>query len=224
MQKILDGGKVKTLADLYTLTVQDLLDSDFSPRQALLALATIHMVKPKKDDDTLTMDIIAAKGHKKVLPAWQFFGALGIPSAGRTAGKALIEKYRSMEAIMDADDLETVDGIGDKTAESIYAYFKQNRKVIEELLDKHIELELPKTGSLTGKSFCLTGKFDEGKKHWEQAITDKGGTIKSSVGKTTDYLVMQHGKTDGSPSSKEKKAAQYGTEIISVADLEKLLG
>jgi DNA ligase (NAD+) len=223
MQKILDGGKVKSLADLYELTVQDLLDSGFTPRQALLALATIHMVPPKRDDDVLLMDIMSAKLKKKILPAWQFFGALGIPNAGRTAGKALIQKYRSMEAIMDAKDLEKVDGIGEKTAESIYDYFSKNRTIIKQLLDKHIELELPKTGSLTGKSFCLTGKFDDGKKHWEEAIAEKGGTINSSVGKTTTYLVMQHGKTDGSPSAKEKKAAQYGTEVISVSDLKELL-
>jgi DNA ligase (NAD+) len=124
---------------------------------------------------------------------------------------------------MDAKDLETVDGIGEKTAESIYDYFSNNRSVIEELLSKHVELELPKTGALTGKNFCLTGSFEKKKKYWEQAITEKGGNIKSSVGKTTNYLVMQHGKTDGSPSAKEKKAAQHGTEVISIADLEKLL-
>jgi NAD-dependent DNA ligase len=94
--------------------------------------------------------------------------------------------------------------------------------MVEELLPR-VELLLPKTGKLTGQNFCLTGSFDDGKKHWQGKIEEQGGNVQSSVGKTTHYLVQQHGKTDGSPSEKEQKASKLGVPIISVADLEKLL-
>ena len=83
MELLIQHGKVQELSDLYTLTVQDFLDSGFSPRESLISLAAIHMLHPSKDDDKLTKDIIAAKGQKKEIPAWQFFAALGIPGAGQ---------------------------------------------------------------------------------------------------------------------------------------------
>jgi len=224
MEKILHSGKVKSLADFYTITVQDLLDADFSARQAHLALCTIHMLKPSKDDDKMAMAITSAKSQKKKFQAWQFFAALGISGAGKTAGKTLIDAWGSFDRIRTAtpDDLVAVDGIGPTTADAIYKYFKAKDSVIQALLD-HVELELPKTGKLSGKTFALTGSFDEGKKRWEAAIHDEGGKTSSSVGSKTDYLLLQNGKTDGSPSAKERAAASKGVPVISVSDLQKML-
>lgn len=225
MKQIMDGGIVFHLADLYMMTLEDLTNCGFSKRQALLALATMHMVPPTKDDDELAAAIEVARKKRKKMPAWQFFGALGIPGAGKTVGKSLIAKFRDFDKIRKAsmDELTAVDGIGDSTAEAVHEYMRTHTSMLDQLL-KHVELELPKEGNLSGKNFCLTGSFDLGKKHWEQLIQDAGGVVKSSVGKTTHYLVQQHGKTDGSPSSKEQKAAEYGTQVISVQELEALLG
>ena len=225
MEKILYSGKAKSLPDLYELSIEDLLYAGFSSRQAHLALCTIHFVgRTKRDDEELIMDIMAAKGQKKKFQAWQFFAALGIPGAGKTAGKTLIDELKSFEAIMDATagGLESIDGIGPTTANAIYDYFQSKKDVVIKLLN-HVELELPKQGKLSGKTFVLTGSFDEGKKHHEKRIQDAGGKIASSVGSKTNYLLMQNGKTDGSPSSKEKAAASKNIPIISVADLERML-
>lgn len=211
---------VKDIADLYRLEVDDLTNNDvFTEREALLALATIHMVKPMDDDAKLLIAINKAKAKKKVIPAWQFFGALGMEGAGKTVGKLLIEKYKDFDKIMDATeaDLLTLDGIGPKTAESIVAYFKANRKQVEDLL-QYIELELPKTGKLTGKSFVFSGGFDEGKSHWEKAVLDLGGKVSSSVSKNTTYLVAGPGS-----GSKSEKAQELGVTIIDVKALQKLL-
>jgi len=225
MKQIMDGGIVSHLADLYTMKLEDLANCGFTKRQALLALATMHMVPPTKGDDELEVAINEARQKPKKMPAWQFFGALGIPGAGKTVGKSLIAKFRDFDKIRAAsmDDLLSVEGIGESTAEAVHTHMVEHKDMLDQLL-KHVELELPKEGNLSGKNFVLTGSFDAGKKHWEQLIQNAGGIVKSSVGKTTHYLVQQHGKTDGSPSSKEQKAAEYGTEVISVEDLDKLLG
>jgi DNA ligase (NAD+) len=224
MEKILNTGKVKNLADLYELTVDDLVPHGFSDRQATLALATIYVLDPVKDNAKLMQEIETARTKKHKVEAWRFFAALGIPGAGDTVGKALVKHYKAFEPIRAATDEELMEvpGIGTATASGITKWFERNNKTVERLLN-HIELELPKSGKLNGKNFCLTGSFDLGKKHWQTKIEDDGGNVQSGVGKDTHYLVIQNGKNDGSPSDKEKKAAKYGTEVISVADLEKML-
>lgn len=220
MEQVLNTGKVKSLADLYDLTVDDLTPHGFSDRQALLALATIHMVKPVKDDKKLAASVEKAKTQKHTVPAWQFFAALGIPGAGKTAGKALVAHYKDFDKIRSAsvDDLLEIDGIGDTTAQAIHDWFQQDGKVVDALL-QHVELELPKTGKLSGTNFVLTGAFDGGKGAWHKKIEDLGGNIQSSVGSKTDYLVagdkVGKGKTD--------KAAKYGVPVITIDDLEKML-
>lgn len=224
LEKVLRTGKVNNLANLYDLTLDDLVKAGFSERQAVLALATIFMVPPEKDSSTLYKNIEAARAKKQKVEAWRFFKALGISGAGESAGKALVKHYGDFDRIRSqtSASLQQVSGIGSTTADAIEVYFHHNKAVVDGLLE-HIELELPKSGKLNGKSFCLTGSFDEGKKHWQTEIENQGGNCVSSVGKDTNFLLMQHGKTDGSPSDKEVKAAKYGTKVISVDDLKKML-
>lgn len=223
MEKILQTGKVRGLHDLYDLTYDDLMAGGFTERQAALALATIFIIPPIKDTDKLLEQIEASRSQKYKIEAWKFFAALGIPGAGETAGKALVAHYKDFDRICDAteDDLLGIAGVGPATATAIVDFFNHNRATVEKLRD-HFDLELPKSGKLTGKNFCLTGSFTEGKKHWQSLIEDQGGNVQSSVGKTTHYLVQEHGKNDGSPSEKEVKAGKLGIPVISVKDLQKL--
>lgn len=224
MEKILNTGKVKTLPDLYELTLESLVLGGFSDRQATLALATIYGLKAIKDNDKLLQQIENARAQKQKIEAWRFFSSFGIPGAGESAGKALMQHYKSFDKIREAtkDELLEVAGIGEITANAIAEWFSKNNHVVDRLL-KRVELELPKTGKLTGMNFVLTGAFSLGKKHWEKQIIDRGGNIQSSVGKTTGYLIQEHGKNDGSPSDKEQKAVKLGVPVISVSELEKML-
>lgn len=224
MEKVLNSGKVRSLPDLYRLQVSDLTPHGFSERQALLALAAIWRVKPDKDAK-LKKALEEAQQTKQKIPAWQFFASLGISGAGNSAGKALVQQLQTWNAIRTAttDTLLTINGIGETTAKAITAFFQKRGPVVDELVDKFVELELPKFGKLTGTNFVLTGSFTLGKGHWEHQIQELGGNIQSSVGKSTQYLVREHGKPDGSLSDKEQKAANLGVKIIGVPELEKLL-
>ena len=219
IEPLIRQGKIKEWADLYTLTVKDCVDSGFSARESLLALATIHKIKPSKDDHKLTVTIMDVKAKKKVFPAWQFFAALGIPQCGESAGKALIQHFKDFGRIMDAteDDLLAVEGVGGTSATNIVSFFKSNREKVERLL-KHVELELPKTGKLTGVNICLSGSFELGKDHWERLIQEQGGNCQSSVGRKTNILVAGPGS-----GSKSEKAKELGVKIIDVIELERML-
>jgi DNA ligase (NAD+) len=224
MEKILKTGKVRGLHDLYKITYEDLIHGGFTERQAALALATIFIIPPIKDTDKLLQEIDKARSKKQPVEGWKFFAALGIPGAGETCGKALVAHYKNFDSICNATEAEllSIAGVGTATSNAIVNYFSKNLPMVTKLLD-HFELELPKAGKLTGKNFCLTGSFTQGKKHWQELIEKQGGNVQSSVGKNTNYLIQEHGKNDGSPSEKEVKANKLGVEVISVQDLQKML-
>lgn len=219
IEQMLDSNKVSDLADIYTLTVEDLVKADFSSREALKALATIHMIKPSRDDTKLVMDILNARREKKKIQAWQFFAALGIKRAGKTAGKLLVDQFRDFDKIrsLTFDELKLINGVGEVMAQSIVDYFTENKQLVDRLLN-HIELELPKTGRLTGQSFVFSGSFEGGKEVWEKAVEELGGKISGSVSKKTTYLVAGPGS-----GSKSEKAKEYGVQILSLDELKKLL-
>jgi len=221
ISQLTEGKKVKVYGDFYELTVKDCVECGMSKRQGLLALGTIFMIPnaDQMEDRKLERAIEKASKRRLRIPLWQIFAAFGITGAGKTAGKALAEHFKSMTAIMDAEteDLEEVEGLGRKSAEAIYDYMYDNRDIVFDLL-RHIEPELPKTGKLSGKNFCLSGGFAEGKKHWEAKIEDLGGKCSSGVSSRTHYLVAG----DGS-GAKSQKAKDLGIPILDVDELEKML-
>lgn len=219
LDKIIGSGRVRGWADFYQLDVHDLMDCEFSERQATLALAAIHMVKPVKDNDKLLVRIEEARNQRKVFHAWLFFAALGVPQSGHTAGKALIDHFGDFASIGDAsvDDLLQVSGIGETSANAIHDFFCVYKENIDELLE-YVQLELPKVGKLTGKSFVFTGTFPQGKERWQKQVEALGGKCSGSVSKKTDFVVV--GPDAG---SKAQKAEEYGIKKLDLEGLKKLL-
>lgn len=222
MEKLLNTGKVKSLANLYDLTVEDLKSVGLSDRQAALALATIYLVKPESDNDKLLKKIAVAAGKKHIVEGWKFFAALGIPGAGETAGKALMKHYGDFEKARWAsvEDLRTVSGIGEITAKAIRNWFddNDNNPMVTKLLQK-FDLEMPKTGKLSGLNFCITGTLPVGRNELKKQIEDVGGNCQSSVGSSTNYLVV------GTDAGKDKtdKAEKFDVALISYDDIQKML-
>ncbi len=217
---LVDGGKVEVAADFYELDVEDAMACDLSHRQSSLAIAAIHMIPAPDKQDDLEGAIAEAIQSKKEVPLWKLFASFGIDAAGKSAGKALATHFGSFQAIRDAseEDLIAVDDVGEKTAAAIYAYLDENSALIDRLL-KHVEPSVQESGgSLSGKKFCLSGSFPDGKKHWEQLIESAGGACAGSVSKKTDYLVAGPGS-----GSKSAKAEKLGIPIIDTNELSKLL-
>ena len=221
VRQLVEGGAVSTPADFYKLDVAKAESTGLTRRQSLLALGGIQMIPaPEKfGDHELETQIDIARETKKNIPLWQLFASFGIDAAGKSAGKVLSSHFGSFDAIRNAtiEELEEVEDIGLKTAETIRQYLDEHTDEIDELLE-FVEPELPKTGKLTGKTFCFSGGFEEGKRHWEQVVEDLGGKCTGSVSKKTDYLVAGSGS-----GSKSVKAEKLGIPIISIEQLQELL-
>ena len=204
---LVDAGLVHDLADIYTITKDDLLQLD--------RFADISAGK--------LVDAIAAA---KKPPLERFVYGLGIRHVGVQTAIDLVNHFGSMDALQHAtiDQLEAVDGVGKVVAESIAAWFADEDNV--ELLRKFDRLGVHphferKTGKLTGQSFVVTGTLESmGRDEAAEKVRSLGGTFQSSVAKDTTYLVVG-GKVGG---SKLKKAEAYGTKIINETEFLKLLG
>lgn len=203
---LVDAGLVKDVADIYTLTYEDLIKldrfADISARKLVLAIQA-----------------------KKTPSLEKFILGLGIRHVGAQTAIDLANKFHSVDALKKAtiEQLEQVDGIGKVVAESLVAWFSDEDNLA--LLDKfervgvwpHFE---KKSGKLTGISFVVTGSLESmSRDEAADKIRAQGGIFQTSVAKDTTYLVAG-GKVG---ASKLKKAESYGTIVIDEKMLLELL-
>ncbi|MBC7546824.1 NAD-dependent DNA ligase LigA [Candidatus Saccharibacteria bacterium] len=205
---LVDAELVADLADIYALTVEKLLQVD-----------RFAAISAKKLVDGI------AKTAKPMLP--RFLYGLGIRHVGAQTAIDLSNAFGSFQALGEAtlDELQAVEGVGKVVAESITAWFSLQEN--QDLLSKFKQAGVESTyesfagGALDGQRFVVTGSLDTmSREQAAEAIRRLGGTFQSSLGRDTDYLVV--GANVG--AAKLAKAAKYGTEQISEADLQALLG
>jgi DNA ligase (NAD+) len=203
---LIDAGLVKDLADIYTLTVEDLLKLD-------------------RFADISARKLVNAIQDKKTPPLEKFILGLGIRHVGAQTAIDLANTFNSIDAIKNVtiESLENVDGIGKVVAESIVAWFADpdNLALLQKFEKVGVQPQYEKkSGTLSGIGFVVTGTLESMSR---DAAADRiralGGTFQTSVAKDTTYLVAG-GKVG---ASKLKKAEAYGTKIINEADLLKLL-
>ncbi len=204
---LVDAKLVHDLADIYTLTKEQVLELE---RFAEVSATNL-------------INAIAATKQPE-LP--RFVYGLGIRHVGSQTAIDLSEHLSSLNKLAHAtlDDLMGVEGVGDIVAESILAWFSDvdNQK----LLEKFERLGVKPTytsharGPLHGQSFVITGTLANLER---EAAADKiralGGTFQTSVGKTTTYVVV--GENPG--ESKIAAAKKLGTKTIDEKALKKIL-
>ena len=153
--------------------------------------------------------------------------ALGIEEVGEVTGRNLAQSFRTIDALLDADEekIEQVPGVGEKMAVLIRSQLHDERML--ELIDALRTIGLrfeeegppPSEGPLAGKTLVLTGTLpDWSREQATERIGAAGGRVTSGVSKKTDYLVA--GET---PGSKLEKAERLGVEVLDEAALRKLL-
>ncbi len=188
-----------------------------------------QVVALEKFADKSSQNLLTAIEQSKTRELWRLLHGLGIPQVGATAAKDLAKHFGSLASLREAsvEQLVDVDGIGEKTAQGIVAYFanEANGAVLDALFELGMNPSAPVRVSegeaiFEGMSFVITGTLPSMKRDEAKALIEsKGGKVAGSVSKKTNYLVA--GESAG---SKLAKAEKLGVAVISEEELLELIG
>jgi DNA ligase (NAD+) len=205
---LVDASLVQDIADIYTLTVDRI--------QQLERFAELS-----------AQNLVNGIAATKQPPLPRFIYGLGIRHVGAQTAIDVSEAYGSLQNLAAAslDDLQTVDGIGKVVAESIVAWFadEDNQTLLQKFAAAGVEphYQSHAHGKLHGQNFVITGGLESmTRDEAAEKIRTLGGAFQSSLGKDTTYLVV--GSHVG--ANKLAKAAKYGIQQISEADLLDIIG
>ncbi len=199
--------------------IQDPADIYFVTRDQLLELERMGPVLA----DKILKNIEASK--ERGLARLLF--ALGIRHVGGEIAQQIASHFHTLDAIASAsiEDIVSVEGIGQKIAESLHAYFRdeQKRAIIEKLRRAGVSFEHrappPKEGPLQGQTFVFTGTLASMPRGRAEAlVAELGADAASSVTRKVTYVVA-----GADPGSKLQKAQSYGITILNEDDFLDLL-
>ena len=175
-----------------------------------------------KSAQTVLDNISASKSRTLT----QVLYALGIRYVGYQTAELLARAFVTMDRLREAslEDIEQVEGIGPKIAESVYAWFREadNLRMLDKLVAAGVNMQeeaVTISGPLAGLTIVVTGRLERrSRTQIEQQIKELGGAVGDSVSKKTSYLVA--GEEAGSKLDKAKK---LGTPIITESEFDKLV-
>ncbi|MGE4125718.1 MAG: NAD-dependent DNA ligase LigA [Pusillimonas sp.] len=207
VDQLVDSGRVKSIADLFSLRVEDLLLFERMGRKS-------------------AENLVAALEKARTPALGRLLFALGIRHVGETTARDLARHFGSVEAVMQAseDELLAVPDVGPVVARAIQEFFAEahNRDVIKALEQAGVK---PQTDSgparqlLAGKTLVLTGTLPTLTRDVAtQLIMAAGGKVSGSVSKKTAWVVA--GEEAG---SKLAKALDLGVPVLDEEGLKALL-
>jgi len=209
IQQLFDAGLIQTSADLYALTFDQLVGLD---RMA----------------DRSANNLLKSIVNSKQVPFERVLFALGIRFVGETVAKKLANHFETLDALSVAsyDELIAVEEIGERIANSILTYFKdeRNKVLLERLKSFGIQFESAKkellSGTLEGKSIVVSGIFESYSRDEIKLLVEQhGGKNVSSISSKTDFVLA--GENMG--PAKLKKASDLGIPILSESDFIKMI-
>ncbi|MCG3777828.1 MAG: DNA ligase [Nitrospira sp.] len=208
---LVDEGLVRSLADLYRLTKDDLVALDgFADRSATLLLESI--------------------AGSRTVSLNRFLMGLGIRQVGQHIAKVLAREFESLDAIMCADRerLQQIREVGPEISDSLAAYCSEprNREVITQLQESGVQVapgmamgDRP-ISPLAGKTFVFTGGLTRFTRSEAQHAVEAGGArVSASVSKKTSYVVVGQ-----DPGSKLEQATTLGVTILTEEQFAALIG
>jgi len=171
-------------------------------------------------------NIVEEIRKRRVVELDRFIASLSIEGVGRETAILLANKFKTFDNFLKAkfEEIESIKGIGDKTAEEIINFLNsdENQKMIKNLLKKITikkNKEIEVKSYFSGKNILITGTLDDfSRDELKDKIRELGGKISSSVSKKLDILIV--GKK---PGSKLKKAEELKIEILNEDKLKRIL-
>jgi DNA ligase (NAD+) len=209
IEQLVDEGLVHNPADLYYLTLSQIVDLErMGEKSATKLLAHIEA--------------------SKLTTLARFIYALGVREVGEATALALANHFGSLEALQYAnvDTLMAIRDIGPVAAQSIAEFFHvpENKKVVQDLIQvglhwPTVEAETVKDNPFKNKTVVLTGTLQKFSRDEATALLQKlGAKVAGSVSKKTDYVI-----TGADAGSKLAKAESLGVIVIEEAQFLKML-
>jgi DNA ligase (NAD+) len=192
------------------------------------SLKKSQIVPLERMGEKSAQNLINAIERSKKQPFHKVLFGLGIRYVGSGVAKLLADSFRSIEKLSDAsqEDLERVEGIGPRIAESVVRFFKERhaKDLLKRLRESGVTLKSEKKKSPTqpfaGKVFVLTGGLDSmTRDEAKEKIELLGGKVTASVSSKTDFVVV--GKDAG---SKLDKAVELGVTTVDEKEFRRMLG
>jgi DNA ligase (NAD+) len=198
LEQTYDKKLLRSLVDLYKLTVEDLV-----PLERMGQKSAENLIQQIDD-------------HRQ-MPLATFLRALGIEELGKHVAGILQREYGTLERVRQVgeEELAAIHTVGGKIAEKVVGGLSATAELMDALL-QHLTIEppaedqpRPEAGPLAGKSFVFTGALQQLKrKQAQQQVQALGGEAPSGVTRDLTYLVLGEGAGERK-SSKQAKAEQY---------------
>ncbi|MGN1008311.1 MAG: NAD-dependent DNA ligase LigA, partial [Butyricicoccus sp.] len=207
LQALIEADLIQSAADLYYLTIEDILKLDRKKEKSAQNL--IHSIENSKSRDLSRL-----------------LFAFGIRHVGQKAGKVLSNHFGSLDALLTAsvEEMTNIRDIGATTAESIAVWREQeqSKHLIARLREAGVNFAGEKTAKsdlLSGKTIVATGSLTlYTRKEINDLIESLGGKASGSVSKKTSYVVA--GENAG---SKLKKAQELGIPVLTEAEFKAMI-
>lgn len=207
VEGLIEKGLIKSPADIYYLTLEDI--------KSLW-----------KSGTTAAKKLLAAIEESKQQDVSRLIYALGIRQVGAKTGKVLAASFGNLDALMAAsvEELTEIPDVGGITAASIHDWFsqEQSKHLVQRLRQAGVNFESKRVitdARFAGKTFVLTGALS---KFTREEATEKiellGGKAAGSVSKKTSFVVV--GENAG---SKERKARELGIPILTEDEFLEML-
>ncbi len=207
VDQLLRLGLVKSVADLYTLTREDLF-------------------RFERMGEKLADNLLLAIARSKERTLGRFLFALGIRHVGVHLARVLARQFGSLEELSRAgrEELLAVHEVGPQVADSVVAFFasEPNREILSRLSASGVRPgreERRAGGPLSGKTFVFTGSLPTlGRKEAQEMAERLGGRAAGSVSKKTDFVVA--GEEAG---SKLEKARELGIPVMDEGEFLRMI-
>jgi DNA ligase (NAD+) len=208
VQQLIDEGLIKNVADLYSLTVEQ--------------LASLERFAEKSAEN-----LVAGLEESKKQPFSRVLFALGLRHVGEHVARVLVKAFGNVDKLASAtqEELVAVHEIGPQVAESIHTYFHRDENValVNNLKDAGLnlreEIAAAPESDLKGKVIVFTGSLEKlSRKEAKELAERLGARASGSVSKKTDLVVAGPGA-----GSKRAKAEELGIKIVSEDEFLQLL-
>lgn len=208
VEQFIEKGLIENIADLYTLTFDD--------------IASL-----KKSGKKFASNLIEAIEESKTRPFYKLITALGIRHIGSKSAKTIARHFKNIDNLTKAsiEEIASLEDVGQIMAESIYEFFKEEQTIdlIQKLQNAGVNMEEEETKEtdlkFQGLTFVLTGTLDNYTREEAWAIIEKlGGKVSSSVSKKTSYVLA-----GAEAGSKLTKAQSLGVAIITEKEFEEMI-